>query len=312
MQKQILLAAALVLTGALVNATQAPPQAPGNQSSAAPTAKPEEGIPITDATVLKACGSCHRPDDKSQMSRISFQRNTPEGWQNTIQRMAALNGLNIDAATARHVVKYLSNNLGLAPEEAKPAAWEVEKRWIDFKYTANADAESTCNKCHSLGRVISQRRTRANGICSWRCTAAGTHSSTTRRSAAGDRAPTGRSADGRPPDTASPGGEGDRSPRQHLPVEDARMDGVVRDDAAGAPRRHVDAERVGAGQGRHLRTRDDHDRSRRRPTSSRRRRPTAWRGRARPSPARAARSSTPGSSGAVDPARKPRIHRCVK
>jgi hypothetical protein len=31
---------------------------------------------------------------------------------------------------------------------------------IDFKYSANADAESTCNKCHSLGRVISQRRTK--------------------------------------------------------------------------------------------------------------------------------------------------------
>ena len=74
--------------------------------------------------------------------------------------MAALNGLNIEPATARQVVKYLSNNLGLAPEEAKPAAWEAERRGIDFKYTASADAESTCNKCHSLGRVISQRRTK--------------------------------------------------------------------------------------------------------------------------------------------------------
>jgi hypothetical protein len=46
------------------------------------------------------------------MSRISFQRNTPEGWQTIIQRMAALNGLNIDPATARQVVKYLSTNLG--------------------------------------------------------------------------------------------------------------------------------------------------------------------------------------------------------
>ncbi len=72
------------------------------------------------------------------MSRISFQRNTPEGWQTIIQRMAALNGLNIEPATARQVVKYLSNNLGLAPEEAKPAAWEVERRLIDFKYTANS------------------------------------------------------------------------------------------------------------------------------------------------------------------------------
>jgi quinohemoprotein amine dehydrogenase len=133
-------------------------QAP--QPTAAPTAKPEEGIPITDATVQKACGSCHRPDDKGQMSRISFQRNTPEGWQTIIQRMVALNGLDIEPATARQVVKYLSTNLGLAPEEAKPAAWEQERRLIDFKYTANADTETTCNRCHTLGRIISQRRTK--------------------------------------------------------------------------------------------------------------------------------------------------------
>ncbi len=94
------------------------------------------------------------------MSRISFQRNTPEGWQLVIQRMASLNGLNIEPETARQVVKYLSNNLGLAPEEARPAAWDAERRPIDFKYTASTDAESTCNKCHSLGRVISQRRTK--------------------------------------------------------------------------------------------------------------------------------------------------------
>ncbi len=156
MWNRAFVAASFLFVPALVVALAA--QAP--QPTAAPTAKPEEGIAITDATVLKACGSCHKPDDKGQMSRISFQRNTPEGWQDQIQRMAALNGLNIDPATARQVVKYLSNNLGLAPEEAKPAAWEAERRLIDFKYTANADAESTCNKCHSLGRVISQRRTK--------------------------------------------------------------------------------------------------------------------------------------------------------
>lgn len=142
------------LSLAIALAAQAP------QPTAAPTAKPEEGIPIADPTVRKACGSCHRPDDKGQMSRISFQRNTPEGWQLQIQRMASLNGLNIDPDSARQVVKYLSNNLGLAPEEAKPAAWDAERRPLDYKYTANADAESTCNKCHSLGRVISQRRTK--------------------------------------------------------------------------------------------------------------------------------------------------------
>jgi quinohemoprotein amine dehydrogenase len=156
MKHRALVATSLLFVTALAVALTA--QAP--QPTAAPTAKPEEGIPITDATVQKACGSCHKPDDKGQMSRISFQRNTPEGWQLTIQRMAALNGLNIEPETARQVVKYLSNNLGLAPEEAKPAAWDAEKRPDDFKYT-NADAEGTCNKCHSLGRVISQRRTKS-------------------------------------------------------------------------------------------------------------------------------------------------------
>ena len=51
-------------------------------------------------------------------------------------------------------MKYLSDHLGLAPEEAKPAAFEVERRLIDFKYTANADTERVCTSCHSIGRVM--------------------------------------------------------------------------------------------------------------------------------------------------------------
>lgn len=128
--------------------------------AAAPAPKAEDGIPISDPTVQKACGSCHRSDDKGQMSRISFRRTTPEGWQTSIQRMAALNGVRIDPATAREVVKYLSNNHGLAPEEAKAASWETERRLIDFKYTASPDTEIVCIQCHSMGRVISQRRTK--------------------------------------------------------------------------------------------------------------------------------------------------------
>jgi quinohemoprotein amine dehydrogenase len=99
-------------------------------------------------------------DDTQQISRISFQRKTPEGWQTTVRRMAALNAMQIDPQIARGVVKYLANNLGLAPEEAKPAAFEVERRLIDYTYSANADAEAVCTKCHSMGRVISQRRTK--------------------------------------------------------------------------------------------------------------------------------------------------------
>lgn len=168
------------------------------------TASTEIGIPITDATVRQACGSCHRSDDRQQMSRISFQRNTPEGWQDTIKRMVALNGLRIEPATAREVVKYLSNHLGLAPDEARPAAYEVERRLVDETYTASTDLNGVCNACHTLGRVISQRRTRGewDGLIAMH---RGWYPLIDRQ---GWRrmgpAPRDRGPDGRPPDTRHP------------------------------------------------------------------------------------------------------------
>ncbi len=187
-----------------VTASSMVAQEPASQKSSAPTRKPEEGIPITSQLVQKACAPCHTVDDKQQISRISFQRNTPEGWQDTIRRMVSLSGLQIDPPTAREVVKYLSNHLGLAPEEARPAAWEVEKRIPDFKYTANADAEGVCNKCHSLGRVISQRRTGEEWnllIAMHRGWYPLVDNQAFRR---GGPAPSEPSADGRPPDRRHP------------------------------------------------------------------------------------------------------------
>ena len=117
-----------------------------------------QGIPIDSPTVLQACGSCHRPDDAGRLSRISFRRTTPEGWQQTIRRMVSLNGVELPPDTAREVVRYLSNTLGLAPEEAHPAAYEVERRADDQPY-ADATIQEICTQCHSMGRVLSQRRT---------------------------------------------------------------------------------------------------------------------------------------------------------
>ena len=134
-------------------AAQTPPAAP-----AAPAAKAEVGIPVTDATVVKACAGCHKPDDKQQLSRISFRRTTPEGWERTITRMLSLNGLKIDGATARAVVKSLSNSHGLAPDEALPAMYESERRLGDESYKS-AELDGVCNACHAYGRILQQRRT---------------------------------------------------------------------------------------------------------------------------------------------------------
>jgi quinohemoprotein amine dehydrogenase len=123
-----------------------------------PAADDATGIPIASDTVRQACGSCHRPDEAGRLSRISFRRTTPEGWQQTIRRMVTLNDVTIEPETAREVVRYLANNLGLAPEEARPAAYEAERRADDHPYD-DAEIQQICTQCHSMGRIISQRRT---------------------------------------------------------------------------------------------------------------------------------------------------------
>lgn len=135
------------------------------ENPAAAEAKKEEieqGIPIANAAVRKACSPCHAVDEKQRMSRISYRRTTPEGWELTLKRMVSLNGVQLDPGAAREVVKYLSDNLGLAPDEVKPAAFEIEHRMVEFKYTADKDTESACIKCHSMGRVMLQRRTKSD------------------------------------------------------------------------------------------------------------------------------------------------------
>jgi quinohemoprotein amine dehydrogenase len=118
----------------------------------------EVGIPVLNADVQNACGSCHASDDKKMMSRISYRRASPENWELTIRRMVSLNNANLSPEMARKVIKDLADNHGLAPEEALPAAFEAERRLVDFTYP---DKETTdaCSMCHSLGRVISERRT---------------------------------------------------------------------------------------------------------------------------------------------------------
>ena len=117
----------------------------------------EEGIPVTSQLVVDRCASCHKKDEKGRMTRISWERTTPEGWQQVIKRMVRLNGVNVTPDEARQIVKYLSNNHGLAPEEARPAFYEAEKRVIDEKLP-DESLRATCVICHSLGRVLSQRR----------------------------------------------------------------------------------------------------------------------------------------------------------
>jgi quinohemoprotein amine dehydrogenase len=127
--------------------------------SAAAEEKPEEGIPVTDPLVIAKCGTCHTKDDKGNLSRISWERTTPEGWEEAIKRMVRLNGLTISPAEARSIVKYLSTYHGLAPEEAKSVMYMPEHR-IQDEPVPNPAVQTTCMGCHPIGRGLSWRRSK--------------------------------------------------------------------------------------------------------------------------------------------------------
>lgn len=120
---------------------------------------PADGFSVRNQTVVDRCSRCHAVDDEGRMTRISYLRKTPEGWQTSIRRMVSLHGARLNQADAREIVRYLADEQGLAPEELRPGLFEVERRMIDYDYPGDSDVEYTCIQCHSMGRVITQRRT---------------------------------------------------------------------------------------------------------------------------------------------------------
>ena len=118
---------------------------------------PSGGIPVTDPLVISKCSGCHKKDDKGDLTRISWERTTPEGWEEVIKRMVRLNGLSLTPEEARTVIKSLSASHGLAPEEARAISYMSEHRIIEEPIPSD-NIKNTCASCHPFGRVASFRR----------------------------------------------------------------------------------------------------------------------------------------------------------
>ena len=137
----------------------------GQKPQAAPSAEPAksapvvEGIPVTSQLVISKCGACHTKDEKGNMLRISWERATPEGWEEAIKRMVRLRGVSLSPDEARSILKYLATYHGLAPEEAKPINYYAEHRIQDETNIPNDNVRGACANCHALARPLSWRRT---------------------------------------------------------------------------------------------------------------------------------------------------------
>ncbi len=123
-----------------------------------PAAPREEGIPVTDPLVTAKCGSCHARDERGNMERISWERATPEGWQEALKKMIMEKHVTVTPPEARAIVQYLSASHGLAPEEALPVMYYPERRVHDEARIAKENALDGCTKCHAVARALSWRR----------------------------------------------------------------------------------------------------------------------------------------------------------
>lgn len=149
----------IVLTGFLTLLATALPQSTVAGSPAIPPESNEQGFPVTDSLTISKCGTCHQQDAKGNLSRISWIRTSPEGWEEAIKRMVRLNGLSLTPDEARHILRYLSDSHGIAPSEAMPVENYAEHRMTDETFPSDPDVRHACAACHELARPLSWHRT---------------------------------------------------------------------------------------------------------------------------------------------------------
>ena len=113
--------------------------------------------PISAPDVLNSrCASCHMENGKLQ--RIFDLRKTPEGWDMTIARMQVWHKVEVSKEERRALVKYLADRQGLAPQEAAPYRFLLERKPNSQDVLPDEELGQMCGRCHSFGRVALQRR----------------------------------------------------------------------------------------------------------------------------------------------------------
>jgi quinohemoprotein amine dehydrogenase len=93
------------------------------------------------------------------MTRISYERKTPEAWELTLKRMMRTGRVQLSPEQAKEIVRYLGDEHGLAPAEARSVLYRAEKR-PTLEKAVDADVGETCDRCHLAAQYLTQRRTK--------------------------------------------------------------------------------------------------------------------------------------------------------
>ncbi len=115
------------------------------------------GIKVTNGLMLSKCTACHA-NKGGVLSRISFLRKAPEGWEETLWRHKRIHGVAISREEKETIVSYLSETQGLSPAEVAPYAYTLLQ--IDtHEKVEGQNVIDTCVRCHSYAKSALQRRT---------------------------------------------------------------------------------------------------------------------------------------------------------
>lgn len=123
-------------------------------AAAATDAGPDAGVVL----VRTWCSGCHRETAPGRFERISSIRKTPEGWVMTLFRMRQVHHLPLPDDVHDAIVRHLADSQGLAPSEAAPARFALERRPNAQDLDLGPELGVMCGRCHSLARVALQRR----------------------------------------------------------------------------------------------------------------------------------------------------------
>ncbi|MBS0380388.1 MAG: quinohemoprotein amine dehydrogenase subunit alpha [Proteobacteria bacterium] len=121
-------------------------------------ALPALAAPPDPSAVRAHCSGCHRESSPGHFDRISDMRKTPEGWEMTLFRMHQVHGVVLDDDARTQVLRYLTSVGGLAPAEAAPARFALERRPNVQDLSLGDEMGVMCGRCHSLARAALQRR----------------------------------------------------------------------------------------------------------------------------------------------------------
>ncbi len=116
-----------------------------------------------DSLVWQRCSVCHQPDEKGRMEVLEETRKSPEEWKVVVDRMIRLNDTPLEDAEFDPVIKELSKNLCLTPDEMAEVSYFNSDENSQYRETPSGDLEErlfvACVRCHTYGKIKSHRNT---------------------------------------------------------------------------------------------------------------------------------------------------------